>query len=344
VSAPHWLLTKLTPNKFDFPYYATINTGMDNIAASVARTSTVSQGDIRTQGFFSSTDFSHMHQGACIVYGTRVAEAGLALVGRTKSDTTPPVLQSVVCSTNGLTVTATFDKAINPGVTPFWRQTTIGTKSFSCAVSGSTVVYTLHSPIHIGQSITWNYTKNVGFEENIQDIYGNEIADYSNIAITNNSTVVSPTLTLIKAFNFSASADGWVPFSGGSSTVTFNQTVGGETACLSYNTTQATGQLYNAASGMVGGSINTYRIPFRIYIPKASFYQVTKSVPSVQMQLSGAILLLNLVPSLLKPDTWLDFEAQFLNTAANDDVLYPMSGMTSGQVFSWKGISIYRVT
>ncbi len=115
---------------------------------------------------------------------------------------------SAVLSADGVTLTLTYNEALNATTAPTSAFTvtagTVRTVS-AVAISGSQVVLTLASPIASGITTTVGYAAPTANDANsnaaIQDLVGNDAASITNQAVTNNSTVdrVSPIYTASSA-------------------------------------------------------------------------------------------------------------------------------------------------
>ena len=122
-------------------------------------------------------------------------------------DTTAPTLTAA--AVNGATLVLTYDEALDtssvPATSAFDVTVAGSDRSVSrVAVAGSAVTLTLSSAVTQGQTVTVDYFAPVLAP--IQDAAGNEVADLSNEAVTNNTGVVlsdavAPTLTIAAVTN-----------------------------------------------------------------------------------------------------------------------------------------------
>lgn len=114
-------------------------------------------------------------------------------------DFVAPTLSSAVINTAGTTLTLTYNEALDTGSTPAAGAFTLNGTAITVAsvnVTGSTVVLTLSSVMGVDVSVTLDYTAGAS---PIQDAAGNDAANLSGQAVTNNSTqdVTAPTLSTI---------------------------------------------------------------------------------------------------------------------------------------------------
>lgn len=118
--------------------------------------------------------------------------AGVAMRGMLADpnpDTTPPTITAKTLAVNGVTLTLTTS------------ENTTGTAGFTVRVAGvvreaawvrtnaTTLTATLTGAAYLGQAVTLSYNAADG---DILDGYGNEVGDFSNAAVNNNSTVPVP--------------------------------------------------------------------------------------------------------------------------------------------------------
>ncbi|AAR34084.1 fibronectin type III domain-containing protein [Geobacter sulfurreducens] len=157
-----------------------------------------------TPGYFTMgfNDNSYMSASSCtsnVNFSTSSAymtDGGSfdVLITCTVPDTTPPTPQSAATNAAGTTVTITFDESIE--ASDGWASTTdftVTVNSTPVAVSGlsfsgASVTLTLATPVGIGQTVK------VGFDDSnmgLVDAAWNQVASFSNLAVTNNSTVVT---------------------------------------------------------------------------------------------------------------------------------------------------------
>ena len=118
----------------------------------------------------------------------------------TVPDTIPPVQQSAATDTTGSTVTINFNENVDSSwaVQTEFTLTANGTPVIIDSVSyaGSTAVLTLDSPVSTGKTLLVSYTG--GTNEDLVDDSYNAMANWSNLAVTDNSTlgaVATPTVT-----------------------------------------------------------------------------------------------------------------------------------------------------
>jgi len=109
---------------------------------------------------------------------------------------TAPTFQSAATSTDGSTVTLTYDETLSSttAATTDFEVTTDSDPSevTEVAVSGATVELTLTTPVFKDQSVTVAYTDPSGSNDAdaVQDSAGNDAASLSATTVTNNSTYV----------------------------------------------------------------------------------------------------------------------------------------------------------
>jgi len=118
-----------------------------------------------------------------------LAETG---VSNTVPDTTPPSFVSAVTSTNGATLTLTYNEALdaaNPPVPGNFvvRVNGAAVPVSSLAVIGSTVVLTLASPVANGAAVTVAYNDPTGVNDGnaVQDAAGNDALSLADTAVSN---------------------------------------------------------------------------------------------------------------------------------------------------------------
>ena len=119
--------------------------------------------------------------------------------GSTVTDTTPPGFVRAVVSSDGATITLTFDEVLDadqgPGNSDFTVKVdgeSVGLSSVSAAiVRGRTVVVGLDSAVTAGQDVTVTYTDPTAGDDGyaIQDPAGNDAATLTDQTVTNASTV-----------------------------------------------------------------------------------------------------------------------------------------------------------
>ncbi|WP_318556644.1 fibronectin type III domain-containing protein [Geobacter anodireducens] len=155
-----------------------------------------------TPGYFTMgfNDNSYMSAASCtsnVNFSTSSAymtDGGSfdVLITCTVPDTTPPTPQSAATNAAGTTVTITFDESIE--ASDGWASTSDFTVTVNSApvtvsglsFSGASVTLTLATPVSIGQTVK------VGFDDSnmgLIDAAWNQVASFSNLAVTNNSTV-----------------------------------------------------------------------------------------------------------------------------------------------------------
>lgn len=120
--------------------------------------------------------------------GNRSSAPWVVEVAAAPPDVTAPTLVSAVIDAAGTTLTLTYDEALDTGSSP-------ATGAFSLAgtartvsgvnVTGMTVVLTLSGAVAQGATVTVSYTAGAS---PIQDTAGNDAANLTNQAVTNNST------------------------------------------------------------------------------------------------------------------------------------------------------------
>jgi uncharacterized repeat protein (TIGR02059 family) len=126
------------------------------------------------------------------------AFTGRVVTNNSTVDQTAPLISSAVADSTGLTITLTYGEALAATTASAGMFTVANTGGYatsvsSVAVSGSTVVLTLSSPVGAGRTVTVTYaaptTVNDATNSAIQDVAGNDAAALTNRAVTNNSTV-----------------------------------------------------------------------------------------------------------------------------------------------------------
>ena len=117
-------------------------------------------------------------------------------------ETDPPVISDTALAADGLTLTLTYNEALevtSPAATAFPVKATPAGGSEgpltvdTVSVSGSTVVLTLAAPAAHDDAVTVAYTK-PGSGDVVEDVSGNEAAPFSARAVTNNSAVPRVTI------------------------------------------------------------------------------------------------------------------------------------------------------
>ena len=115
-------------------------------------------------------------------------------------DTTAPSPDSATVATNGNSVTLTFDEALD-SATPVLPAAVVGAFTLTAAggdltihtitVTGQSLVFTLPpgTTIEQNQTVTLSYDKTVGGAAALEDAADNEVASFTDFAVTNNSTV-----------------------------------------------------------------------------------------------------------------------------------------------------------
>jgi uncharacterized repeat protein (TIGR02059 family) len=194
------------------------------------------------------------------------------------ADTTPPTLSTAAIPSAGTTLVLTYNEALDTGSTPaagaFSLSGTARTVS-SVAVSGSAVTLTLSGAVAIGATVTVSYTAGGA---PIRDVAGNNAANLSSQAVTNNSTddqtaptlssaaVASDGLSLVLTYsealdtgsvpaagdftlgNFFRSTISSVGVSGSAVTLTFGAAVGSIETSLTVSYTPGTNKIRDASS------------------------------------------------------------------------------------------------
>ncbi|MCF8554406.1 MAG: hypothetical protein K9F97_06025, partial [Candidatus Nanopelagicales bacterium] len=138
-------------------------------------------------------------------------------------DTLGPVLTAQSVSTNGQTLTLTFNEAIGNIAAPITAfSVTAASAAVSVtgvAVSGNTVVLTLGSVIQISQTVSVSYVapdvNSATSNTAVQDLIGNDALAFSNQVVTNSSTMdtVRPELGLVARPSLAANGTTLTPTS-----------------------------------------------------------------------------------------------------------------------------------
>ena len=128
--------------------------------------------------------------------------------GSTVADTTPPGFVRAVVSSDGGTITLTFDEVLDddngPGGTNFTVKVDGESVALSSAstgiVRGRTVVVGLDTPVTAGQDVIVTYTDPSAGDDNnaIQDPAGNDAATLTDQSVTNASTVPDKRAPIIR--------------------------------------------------------------------------------------------------------------------------------------------------
>lgn len=114
------------------------------------------------------------------------------------ADSTAPVLQTATMPSTGDRITLTYDEALTArSIDPTSYAVTVNgnpASVSSAAASSSTVTLTLASPVEAGATVVVDYTK--PGSNPVEDAAGNDAANLTSRAVTNNSTrdLTSPTL------------------------------------------------------------------------------------------------------------------------------------------------------
>jgi large repetitive protein len=185
ISGGDWLLTYVSgrgSNQLIFTVDTTIASSVDYPGAI-----TVSYDQDDSPGNIYSTDgLALVH-----VYNS-------PLINTVPDSSLPVVSGSPLIAAAGTTIQVSFDDPIVGGTT--------GTGGFAVTASGGAVtasynssptavsrIYTLSRAIAQGETVTLAYTS--GGNGNIQDTSGNALANFTGLAVTNNSTQAAPTVT-----------------------------------------------------------------------------------------------------------------------------------------------------
>lgn len=125
--------------------------------------------------------------------GAEWFSGGTQLVEGEAGDVTPPTLSDPTVPSAGTTLTATLSES---GCVP-----TSGTGGFtlggtsaavaSWAISGTTLTLTLSGTVLAGETVTYSYSR-AATSDDIADAEGNFLADFSDAAVTNDSTQTAP--------------------------------------------------------------------------------------------------------------------------------------------------------
>lgn len=349
VNAPIIVIKKGRWQVIDFPYivsnlwaaqdaYIATNTGMNFIVT----------GEIPNGGGgwelqdLSANDFSHYNATGAMTMGNAVADKALYLFGATKSNTTKPaIVSAVVENAAPSNIVITFSKPLN-NILPFWKAYAIspGRNVVSSSISGSTLTLTVSHPFYQGQSITLSYTKKQYFENAICDLLGNELDNFTSLAVTNNVSTAVPTYTNVYTSNFSAGVDSWGGSSGG--VVTRLASWAGENDVLEVSGTDTTPLVFRSSVFVAGQS---YRVRFKCYIPTllvsgggiiSDAYDV--SVKALSQAISGNIYQYS--RRSLLGDQWIDYEFTFTSTQTQ---LRIESTMAIGEKIYFKGFVVDRI-
>ncbi|WP_265285793.1 SwmB domain-containing protein, partial [Verminephrobacter aporrectodeae] len=115
--------------------------------------------------------------------------------GSTAADTTPPVVNTATVEGNQLVLTYTEAGALDPIALVRNAGFTVNTATAAITVTGAamniyakTVTLTLSRAVAVAEMVTVNYTK-PAFGQGVRDVAGNNAANFSNMAVTNNTQV-----------------------------------------------------------------------------------------------------------------------------------------------------------
>ncbi|WP_265646156.1 SwmB domain-containing protein, partial [Verminephrobacter aporrectodeae] len=115
--------------------------------------------------------------------------------GSTAADTTPPVVNTATVEGNQLVLTYTEAGALDPIALVLNAGFTVNTATAAITVTGvamnitaKTVTLTLSRAVAVAETVTVNYTKPT-FGQGVRDVAGNNAANFSNMAVTNNTQV-----------------------------------------------------------------------------------------------------------------------------------------------------------
>lgn len=185
----------------------------------------------------------------------------------TEPDVTGPVFSSAAVSSTGTSLTITFNEGVDQesyATTSAFSVTAGGTAIgvSNVAYSGSTAVLTLSSPIASGKAVLVSYTGS-----GIYDGSDNAASNFSNKSVTNNSTVLAPTVTTGAATSITsttASLAGTVKANSSTTTDSIqygSSTTYGTTIVASPATTTGTAATAISASlsGLLPGTTYHYR-------------------------------------------------------------------------------------
>ena len=120
------------------------------------------------------------------------------------NDTTAPSPSSATVASNGITVNVDFDEALalpDTAVTSAFTLTADGVAldidNFSWGAA--TLIFDVASgtKIYAGQTVRLSYDKTVAGDDALEDAAGNEVASFTDFAVTNNSTVTTTTAPAI---------------------------------------------------------------------------------------------------------------------------------------------------
>jgi hypothetical protein len=130
-----------------------------------------------------------LHNIASVANATRIRNFS-EYVGTNNSTQTRPVIESATVDSAGTTLTIVFDRSVSGSV-----SFTLGAQNLSL-VSGentATYVYSIPVAIRAGETPTLGYTEQ-GNAFSIRDGDGHELKNFSNLAVTNGSTISQVTI------------------------------------------------------------------------------------------------------------------------------------------------------
>lgn len=341
-----WIIKRIGNLTKDFDYRSTIASAQDADATSsvfVIDSNNLRQLGTDTQnGEDGQGDFSHVAHRGAITIGTRFAEKVLQRFNRNKQDVTKPVIQTAVISSDGTTLTLTYNKILNSGVAPFWKQYTCGTKVWqTVVVSGLTVILTPTVPFYSGQTYTLSYTKNVIFNENLQDLQGNEVADLISYSLTNNASSSEPFITNLYTGDFSAGLDGTWAGSGNATASAPVTSTGGAVNCAKVLSTAASNVRFTKSSTSGVSAGHTYRIRFKIEMADVFGYPGAPTPYYMYMGQSPNTVISDMGGIMVR-DTLTYYEFQW-NHISGNSIIFIESGCVSGQFWFIKDVVIDKI-
>lgn len=339
-----WFI-RLTGNQMipDFPYV--LNTQVGQTAAAAATNNFNFDSDYRRTITFE--DDSHFGPSGAISVGNSCLDEILRTHGITRPGTTP-VLSSAAVDSTGFILTLTYDQSLDTHTVPFWAQWNVEVTAGSrvarrtitaITILDNTIQLTLGVPIRVGDTARCSYTKDLYYRENICDPNGNEVADLSNVSITNNSSAPARTYTAVYTYNFAASTDGFATVSG-SSTIEFGQTVGGQNNCLKVTAVTTTPACRDGTTPIT--LTNTFLISFDAYKFASPRFGYNTNRALTVATITPTQLWLTYEPMMTFGE-WFHFEIEKTATGA-DDLRFDAACNIGDQYAFQSGMQIHSVT
>ncbi|MFN3753306.1 hypothetical protein [Flavobacterium sp.] len=290
-------------------------------------------------------DTSHYNKSGAITLGNNFTEKIFEVLEREKTNNIPPVLVSVTCTNASPNqVILTYDKTLNPAVSPFWKDFVLsGTrKVISTSISGSTCILNLSEPFYnSGSTITLTYYRCDNTESSIQDLFGNKAIGFTSVPIVSTVTTGTPTYTNRYTSNFSAGVDGWT--GDANTTPSAPETIDGVSNALKVLLNGDTTPLVYKTGVLTGTIGHTYRVKFSIYVPEAYFGNGV-SVSSINLKTSAETFSF-LYPQLrgyLMANKWLNLEFTFTTATTGTQLRFEGVGVL-GSSFYLKNIVVDKI-